>query len=130
MRKIETMAAGVVAVRGGADLAAWAALLVESAGQQGQGLVLDTVAAVEWVYGLSSPDDEALEGLDSATLARVARDYQPAEAELLERTIGQPFRLEGPNGALFIASALWDFSGGRELGDGESPAWDGLEAVA
>ncbi len=111
--------------------ARWTELLVKSARDQGQDVVLDLPAAVEWVYGLLSPDDEDLREFDSTTLERLARDYRPAEAELLERTKGQPFRLEGPDGPLFIASALWRFSGGRELEAGEMPAWDGqLEAVA
>ncbi len=82
------------------------------------------------MFGFSNPNDEDLQNLDSATRAWLVRRYRPAEAELLTRTKGQPFRLEGPNGPLFVASALWDFSGGRELADGEAPAWDGLEAVA
>ena len=97
--------------------------------------MLDLPAAVEWVYGWAySPDDEALQGLDSATLERVARNYRPAEAELLERTAGQAFRFEGPSGPLFLESALWRFSGA--LGMGESPfqagqvAWDVSEQAA
>ena len=110
------------------QLAQWAELLVESAGERGQDIVLDTPAAVEWVYGAMHPEDEDLQDLPSATLEHVASKYWPAEAELLERTKGQPFRLEGPDGPLFIASALWEFSGGRELKNGESPAWDGDSA--
>ena len=119
------------AARRAAPMTAWTALLVESAHDHGQDLVLDLPAEVEWVYGIQDPSDEVLQGLDRATLDHLARDYYPAEAELLERTAGQPFRLERPDGPLFIASALWEFSGGREIEVGESPAWDGqLEAVA
>ena len=127
MQRIETMAAGVVAVRGGADLTAWAALLVESACDRGQDLVLDVPAAVEWVYGLSSPNDS----MSSTVLVRVARDYRRAEADLLEHTRGQPFRLETHDGPLFVGWPLFEFAGGRDLEDGEMPTWDGgVEAAA
>ena len=122
--RFETLAADTA--RRAADLAAWTSQLVESATDHGQAVVLDLPGAVEWVFGVFTPDDEDLiKAFDSATLERLARDYYPAEAELLECTAGQPFRLEGPSGPLFIASALWDFSGGRELEAGEMPAWDG-----
>jgi hypothetical protein len=108
------------------------ALLLEEARRSGQELVLDIPAAVEWVFGLANPDAPHIrEGCDSATLARAAREYHRAEAEILEHTAGQPFRLDTPDGPLFLAKALDRYAGTRDIPYGQSAAWDGqLEGVA
>lgn len=46
-----------------------------------------------------------------------ARLFAQARAELLEATEGQPFRLDAPDGPLFVLDALWRFAdySGEEL---------------
>ena len=127
--RFETLAADTA--RRAADLAAWTSQLVEGATEHGQDLVLNLPAAVEAVFGIHDPRDEALKGLDSWKLDRLATDYFRAEAELLERTEGQPFRLERLRGPLFIESELWRFSGGGvDAYNSESVSWEPLEAAA
>ena len=84
-------------------------LAIGEASRVGQEFLMDVPHAVEWVFGFSNPDDPELENCDSATLEWLARQYRPAEAELLERTKGQPFRLETPEGPFFLAMTLWRF---------------------
>ena len=100
------------------------ALLTAEAHRGGQEIVLTTPQAVEWLFGLPCPSDpDIVEYCDSTTLERIAREYRPAAAELLERTKAADCRLETPDGPLFLGMALLHFSGGRDVPRGESASW-------
>ena len=100
------------------------AMLIAEVRRGGQDVVLDVPHAVEWLFGLPCPTDpDIVEHCDSTTLERVAREYRPAVAELLERTRGARCRLDTPSGALFLGAELIRFSGGQDVPRGESASW-------
>ena len=69
---------------------------------------------------------------DEAVWKRGGRALREAMAEVDERTKGQAFRLDGPDGPLFLDLPLWRFAGksglDHDAGRGPRkprPSWDG-----
>jgi len=92
-------------------------VLADEMGSAGREEVATLEGAARFLY--NDVDNAELRGQRKLFRELLAQ----AMREIDERTVGQPFRLEGPRGPLFVLIPLWRFAGcsGPMMGPGDGP---------